>query len=111
MRTVTVAEFGPPTALEITETPTPEPGPEDVVVRVAAAGTSSPPWARRPARRDTSIQLMPADRYGLGWDVAGVVEAVGADVSSYAIGERVLGLRDVLGLPGTHAPPCCSAAH
>jgi len=103
MRTLTVVEFGPPTALEIIDTPSPSPGVEDVVVRVVGAGVNWIDVSLRAGRLAHGGLLAPADRYGLGWDVAGVVEAVGAEVRSHAVGDHVIGLRDVLGLPGTHA--------
>jgi NADPH:quinone reductase-like Zn-dependent oxidoreductase len=41
---------------------------------------------------------------GIGWDVAGVIDATGPDVTGFAAGERVIGLRDRLDLPlGTYA--------
>jgi NADPH:quinone reductase-like Zn-dependent oxidoreductase len=44
------------------------------------------------------------DQVGIGWDVAGTVDAVGLDVTSFAPGDRVIGLRDRLDQPlGTHA--------
>jgi NADPH:quinone reductase-like Zn-dependent oxidoreductase len=44
------------------------------------------------------------EHVGIGWDVAGTVDAVGAGVTGYAAGDRVIGLRDRLDLPiGTYA--------
>src|SRR4026209_1370401 len=103
MRTLTVVEFGPPTALEIIDTPSPSPGVEDVVVRVVGAGVNWIDVSLRAGRLAHGGLLAPADRYGLGWGVAGGVEAVGAEVRSHAVGDDVIGLRDVHGLPGTHA--------
>jgi len=41
--------------------------------------------------------LMAAREYtGIGWDVAGVVDRLGADVAAFAPGQRVIGLRDLL---------------
>jgi NADPH:quinone reductase-like Zn-dependent oxidoreductase len=103
MRAVTFAEFGPPTNLKIIDAPVPEPGPEDVVVRVAGAGVNWIDVSLRSGRLAQGGLVVPAESYGLGWDVAGVIEAVGAEVTTHAVGDHVIGLRDVLGMPGTHA--------
>lgn len=42
--------------------------------------------------------MAPTSRFGLGWDVAGIVDAVGPDVTRWRIGDRVIGLRDLLRL-------------
>jgi NADPH:quinone reductase len=48
--------------------------------------------------------LAPHGDIGLGWDVAGTVDAVGADVRRFAAGDDVIGLRDLLfAFPGAHA--------
>jgi NADPH:quinone reductase-like Zn-dependent oxidoreductase len=40
----------------------------------------------------------------LGWDVAGVVEALGADVDSWAVGDEVVAMSPwFAGRAGTHA--------
>jgi NADPH:quinone reductase len=48
--------------------------------------------------------LAPHHDIGLGWDVAGTVDAVGAGVRRFAVGDEVIGLRDLLfAFPGAHA--------
>ncbi|SHK75924.1 NADPH:quinone reductase [Pseudonocardia thermophila] len=103
MRSLIVEEFGAPDVLQLVDGPVPEPGPEDVLVRVAAAGLNWIDVSLRAGRLQHAGLLVPAPRYGMGWDVAGTVEAVGTRVTAVAPGDRVIGLRDVLGRPGTHA--------
>lgn len=98
-----MAEFGPPEVLRLVETPAPEPGPEDVLVRVAGAAVNWIDVSLRAGRLADAGLLVPAPHHGLGWDVAGTVASVGAAVTDLAPGDRVIGLRDVLGLPGSHA--------
>jgi NADPH:quinone reductase-like Zn-dependent oxidoreductase len=44
------------------------------------------------------------EHVGIGWDVAGTIEAAGPDVTGFAPVDRVIGLRDRLDQPlGTHA--------
>lgn len=79
---------GGPDTLELTEMDTPTPGKKDVIVAVKAAGVNFP---------DTLIirdlyQLRPPRPFAPGGEVAGVVEAVGEDVTHLQVGQRVLAL-------------------
>jgi NADPH:quinone reductase-like Zn-dependent oxidoreductase len=48
--------------------------------------------------------LGPHQDIGLGWDVAGSVDAVGDGVGRFGVGDDVIGLRDLLfAFPGAHA--------
>ena len=75
MRSLIVEEFGAPDVLQLVDGPVPEPGPEDVLVRVAAAGLNWIDVSLRAGRLQHAGLLVPAPRYGMGWDVAGTVEA------------------------------------
>ena len=77
---------GGPETLALMETPTPEPGPGQVRIAVKAAGVNFP---------DTLIirdlyQFRPERPFAPGGEVAGVVEAVGAGVTKFKTGDRVL---------------------
>ncbi|MEM7440205.1 MAG: NADPH:quinone oxidoreductase family protein [Pseudomonadota bacterium] len=79
---------GGPDTLELTEMDDPTPGKRDVVVAVKAAGVNFP---------DTLIirdlyQLRPPRPFAPGGEVAGVIEAVGEDVTHLKVGQRVLAL-------------------
>ncbi len=85
MKAIRVSEFGPPEVLKLEDVPDVMPGPKQVVVRVKAVGVNpvdtyvrSGAYARKPD--------LP---YTPGSDAAGLVEAVGADVSKAKIGDRV----------------------
>jgi NADPH:quinone reductase len=103
MKSVVVEQFGPADQLRVVESPRPTPGPEDVLLRVAGAGLNWIDVSLRAGRLAQAGLLVPAARYGMGWDVAGTVEAVGSNVIRHHVGDAVIGLRDVLGQPGTHA--------
>ncbi|KHL11077.1 NADPH:quinone reductase-like Zn-dependent oxidoreductase [Mumia flava] len=93
MRAVAYDRYGPPGTLRLVDLPTPEPGPGQVLVRVAATSinlsdwenlTGSPAYARigglrRPRRRV------------LGSDLAGQVAEVGEGVAGFAVGDEVYG--------------------
>lgn len=88
MTTVVRAEsYGGPEVLAILEVPTPVPGPREVLVSVRAAGVNQADikvyggvWGTDPAK-------LPIP---LGFEVAGVVTAIGPDVDAYAVDEEVI---------------------
>ena len=87
-RAVGVHEFAGPESLEVVEVPVAEPGPADVLLRVAAAAinpTDTGYWSGRYADR---LSWKPP--YIPGMDAAGTVEAVGSDVGSLSVGDEVM---------------------
>jgi NADPH2:quinone reductase len=104
MRAATVPRFGGPDVIEIADVPVPDPGPGTVRVRVAASAVNPIDLATRAGQLTQAGLLAPAPVLGLGWDVAGDVDAVGAGVHRFAVGDAVIGLRDQLwSYPGAHA--------
>ncbi|MEV8636617.1 NADP-dependent oxidoreductase [Streptosporangium sp. NPDC051023] len=96
MRAVVVRSFGGPEALEVEEVPIPRTGPGQVRIRVEAAAVNPVDVA---TRTGVLVEFGLVDRrevQGVGWDVAGVVEEVGAGVAEFAVGDRVIGLADRL---------------
>lgn len=89
MRAAFYNRYGGPEVLQVGELPDPVTGPDDVVVRVAAAGVNPVDWKIRAGHLDGAFPahfpIVP------GWDVAGTVEAVGPAVEGLAVGDRVLG--------------------
>ncbi|ACZ91957.1 NADP-dependent oxidoreductase [Streptosporangium roseum] len=99
MRAVVVRSFGGPEVLEIEEVPVPGTGAGQVRIRVEAAGVNPVDVA---VRTGLLVEAGLAERrevHGVGWDVAGVVEEIGAGVTGFAPGDRVIGLADRLDLP------------
>ncbi|TMR27871.1 alcohol dehydrogenase catalytic domain-containing protein, partial [Nonomuraea zeae] len=99
MRAVVIRSFGGPEVLEVTEVPVPVPGPGQVLIRVEAATVNPVDVATRSGALAEAGLLPPRDVIGLGWDVAGVVEATGPGVAGLASGDRVIGLSDRLDVP------------
>jgi NADPH:quinone reductase-like Zn-dependent oxidoreductase len=66
----------------------PSPGPHEVLVRVAAAGVA--PWDA--LIREGRSKVSPQPPLTLGSDLAGVVEALGTDVSEFRVGDEVYGV-------------------
>ncbi|MDG4832030.1 NADP-dependent oxidoreductase [Solwaraspora sp. WMMD1047] len=104
MRAVIVRRFGGPEVLEIADLPSPEPGPGQLRIRVAAAAVNRIDLSTRSGAL-TEAGLLPRGlpEVALGWDVAGQVDAVGAGVTRHRVGDRVIGLRDVLSAGGAQA--------
>ncbi|MGQ4378633.1 NADP-dependent oxidoreductase [Streptomyces sp. SAS_267] len=98
MRAAVVSSFGGPEAVEIVEVALPEPGARQVRIKVAAAGVNPVDAGVR-----AGVFGGAGKRLGLGWDVAGVVEAVGA-ASGWTVGDEVVALAyGTAKTLGTHA--------
>jgi NADPH:quinone reductase-like Zn-dependent oxidoreductase len=98
MRAMVVRRFGGPEVLESVEVPVPEPGPGQVRIRVAAAAVNPVDAATRSGLLTEAGIIPPRDVLGLGWDVAGEVDAVGGG-GGFRVGDAVIGLRDRLATP------------
>lgn len=89
MKAIVINRYGGPEVLEQVDLPTPKYWPDAVLVRARTAGVNPADWKIREGRLDGTFPchfpLVP------GWDVAGVVEAVGPAVTTYAVGDEVLG--------------------
>ena len=104
MRAVRARGFGGVEVLEVAEVAVPAAGPGQVRIRVEAATVNPVDLATRSGALTEAGLLPERDLVGLGWDVAGVVAEVGAGVSGFAMGDRVVGLSDRLDVTlGTHA--------
>lgn len=90
MRAITFSEYGPASNLRLSEVPMPQPGPEDVLIRVAAAGINPADCNLRAGRFRLFLRLQLP--FVPGSDVAGVVEAVGESVSQFQPGDRVFAM-------------------
>jgi NADPH:quinone reductase len=85
MKAVQISRFGGPEVLETVELPTPAPGAGQLLVRVGASGVN---LADALTRMDRYAVTPPLPAV-LGAEAAGVVEALGAGVDGFAIGQRV----------------------
>jgi NADPH:quinone reductase-like Zn-dependent oxidoreductase len=72
--------------------PRPEPLPTEVLVRVRATGLNPIDWRTRAGAPTPAAAAQGAAPHVLGWDVSGVVEAVGAGTYRFAPGDEVFGL-------------------
>jgi NADPH:quinone reductase-like Zn-dependent oxidoreductase len=87
MKAARVHQWGPPDVIAIENIDVPEPGDEEVLVRVYAAGVG--PWDALVRTGDSGLpQTLPLT---LGSEVSGVVEKIGAKTAGFAIGDEVFG--------------------
>ncbi|WP_040339711.1 NAD(P)-dependent alcohol dehydrogenase [Candidatus Blastococcus massiliensis] len=104
MKAAVRTRYGPPHVVRIDEVPAPEPAPAELLVRVHATTVNRTDCAYRSGTPFATrvVSGFPAPRAEiLGTEFAGVVERVGAQVTAYAIGDRVFGY--VEGRFGAHA--------
>ena len=88
MKAITYIKYGDPDILALTELPAPRVGPGEVLIRVRSAAVNPVDWKVLKGHLDGLMQVdFPAIP---GWDVAGVVEAVGLDTPEYAVGDEVI---------------------
>ncbi|MGD8701279.1 MAG: NADP-dependent oxidoreductase [Desulfosarcina sp.] len=87
MKACIIESFGGRDRLKIADLPTPEIGEGEVLVRIRAAGVNPVDWKIREGRLSDlfphQFPLIP------GWDMAGVVEAVGHSARRFAPGDEV----------------------
>lgn len=98
MKLVRIHDYGGPEALAYEDAEIPQPGPGQVLVKVAAASVNPVDWKLRSGAAKAMAPLsMPAV---LGGDVSGTVAALGEGVSNWREGDEVFAL---LGLTGAYA--------
>jgi putative PIG3 family NAD(P)H quinone oxidoreductase len=105
MTVVEIAAPGGPEQLKIAKRPMPNPGEEEVLVKVAAAGVNRPDVMQRQGRYPA-----PAGASDLpGLEIAGEIVALGAKVTGLSIGDKVAALLPGGGYAGyaVAAAPLC----
>jgi alcohol dehydrogenase len=97
MKTVKAARihnYGEPEAVQVENISLPEPQSGELVIRIYAAGVNPIDWKIRAGYLQ---QMMPLPLpFTSGGDFSGVVEAVGADVVDFKVGDEVYGQSGVL---------------
>ncbi|WP_311270160.1 NAD(P)H-quinone oxidoreductase [Sphingobium sp. WCS2017Hpa-17] len=92
MRAIEIAQGkGPASAMHVAQIKKPEPGPGELLIRVAAAGVNRPDIAQREGLYPPPPGVSPV----LGLEVSGVVEALGEGCGTWRKGDRLCAL-----LPG-----------
>ncbi|MBA2539987.1 MAG: NADP-dependent oxidoreductase [Deltaproteobacteria bacterium] len=87
MQAVVAQRYGGPEVLALVERPRPEPGPRDVRIAVKAASLNPVDFKIRDGKTKLVLAVKPP--IALGCDVAGVVDAVGAEVTRFRVDDEV----------------------
>jgi NADPH:quinone reductase-like Zn-dependent oxidoreductase len=88
VKAVRIHSFGPPDVVVVEDVPIPSPGPNEVLVRVMAAGVA--PWDA--IIREGKSKVSPQPPLALGSDFSGVIEKVGPGVTGVTPAEEVYGV-------------------
>ncbi len=94
MKAVIHSRYGNPEVLQVTTLERPVPQNNEVLIRVKAAGLDYGQWhlmAGKPYAMRLATGLTKPNQRVLGMDVSGVVEAVGAAVTRFRVGDSVFG--------------------
>ncbi|KAA0895482.1 NADP-dependent oxidoreductase [Oryzomonas rubra] len=93
MKAVRIHAYGGPEALVYEDAPLPQPGKDEILVRVHAAAVNPVDWKIREGHLkgmlDSRLPLI------MGWDVSGTVEAVGPEVVRFKVGDEVFSRPDI----------------
>jgi NADPH:quinone reductase len=96
MRAIVVRSFGEPPS--VAEVPVPRPARHQVRIQVQAAAVNPVDSATQQGFLSVHRPgvISAREHTGLGWDVAGIVTEIGADVAAFRPGDAVIGLLDRL---------------
>lgn len=108
MKAVRIHRYGGLEVLQYEEAPRPSPQAKEVLIRVRAAGVNPLDWKVRAGYATDWNLTFPLI---LGYDVAGVIEAVGAEVEHFTIGDEVYAAPDTGGYAEYVAVPASEVAH
>jgi NADPH:quinone reductase-like Zn-dependent oxidoreductase len=102
MKAVVLPRYGGVGELEVVEIPRPPCGPGEFLIKLKATSINPVDWKLGAGHLDTAVPgafpLIP------GWDAAGVIAEVGADVADFEVGDEVFGyVRRPIAKWGTYA--------
>lgn len=113
MKAAMYERYGAPEVVQIKEIPQPQPKANEVLIKVCASTVTSADWRVRSLTVPTGFGLMMRLVFGvtkprqpiLGSELAGVIESVGSNVTSFKVGDHVFAFSDAA--LGCHAEYKC----
>ncbi len=113
MKAVLAERYGPPEVLQIREIATPRPKADEILIRIHATTVTAADWRIRSQTVPAGFALIMRLVFGLrkprqpilGSELAGVVAAIGRNVTRFQVGERVFAFSDMA--MGCHAEYLC----
>jgi NADPH:quinone reductase-like Zn-dependent oxidoreductase len=103
MKAIVYTKYGAPDVLQLKEVEKPTPTDDEVLIKVHAASVNAADWHHLradPFLIRLSSGLLKPKNTTLGADIAGRIEAVGANVTQFQPGDEVFGDMSVCGLGG-----------
>ena len=91
MKAVRIHEFGGPEVLIYEDVPVPDPGVDEVLVKVKAAAVNPIDWKARQGGGSWGYKVP----FTLGWDISGIIEKTGNEVTDFNTGDAVYGFLDL----------------
>jgi NADPH:quinone reductase-like Zn-dependent oxidoreductase len=93
VKAVRIHAYGDRSVLQFEDAPKPEIKPDEALVRIVAAAVNPIDWKIRQGRLNTvAPYVFPLT---LGWDFSGVIDALGSEVSNFAVGDAVFSRPDI----------------
>jgi len=92
MQAIQAADYGDPEVLKLAQAPRPDPKPNEVLIRVKAAGVNPADWKYRSGMYKQFVPL--SFPWIPGLDGAGVIEGLGSEVTTLKPGQAVYGIID-----------------
>ena len=86
MRAIEYSRTGAPDVLQLVDRESRAPGPDEARIRIAVSGVNPTDWKSRAGNGDGAV--LPAPQVP-NQDGAGVIDAIGANVTAVAVGDRV----------------------
>ena len=108
MKAVRIHAFGGPEVLQIEEIAQPVPAADEILVKMYASGVNPVDWVVREGG-NAALRAYLTLPMTLGWDAAGVVEALGSAVTGFRKGDAVYGEPNFPG-DGSYAEFCAAKA-
>lgn len=112
MKAMICHAYGSPEVLTLEDIPTPEPGNDQLRIRIHASAVNSADWRLRKADPwlvRLFFGLQKPNKAVLGASLSGIVDKVGSNVSTFQVGDAVFGLSDSNTL-GAYAEYVCVPA-
>src|SRR5665213_1056270 len=107
MKAIRIHEFGGPEVMKIEAIERPVPAADEILVKVYASGINPVDWVVRNGGNDFLKQHLKLPMT-LGWDVAGIVEETGSNVTGFKKGDEVYGVPNFPGSNGSYAEYCAA---
>jgi NADPH:quinone reductase-like Zn-dependent oxidoreductase len=86
MKQMSIDHYGDPDTLSLENVPTPQPSSGEVLVKVHAVSVNPVDYKWRKSGPFKTFPVV------LGWDISGVIQALGADVTDFKLGDAVFGM-------------------